>query len=481
MRKRSLLFLCFAAFIAILLFSFTSNRLIKKRSLSSTDTLPFLMIRAKDHLGKSVSSNSGVVTFTTGLHNDYYQVDSLNKSGFLYIETRLSSFMNDHVKRVPLNICIVIDRSGSMGGVKLGFAKKAAKGIIDQLKTEDIVSVVMYDNAVDSVQPPVAVLDKAAIQKKIDGITARGGTDLWGGTEKGYEFVQRNYKPGFINRVLLISDGLANVGMTDPQLIRLKVQQYKDDNGITLSTFGVGLDYNESLMTDMAETGLGNYYFIDAPDMMASIFTKELNGMMNVAAQDAELRVDLPQGVKLVKSYPLKFTQNGNAVTIKMRDLFSEETRGTLFTFTIDNGTSQVLKFSSTLTYTDIADGQAKTLHHENLLSPIRNIDAYLTHFNKPVIEQSILYTANENLEKAMSEMDRGNYTSASNYIDANNSYLRANDVYVRASYELKKMDSANRSYGGDIRRMKDMGTDSIKRVQKRNKEMNYYLRQKKQ
>ncbi|RYF87373.1 MAG: VWA domain-containing protein, partial [Chitinophagaceae bacterium] len=227
MKRNSLLFLSLAVFTLTLL-AFNSRR-TSSPVHTSTDTIPAFAMMVRDHLGKSVINTNGSLAFTTGLHNDFYMVDSINKKGHLYVETKIGTFFNDQARRVPLNICIVIDRSGSMSGVKMGYARKAAKGIIDQLKSEDIVSIVMYDNVVDSVQEPVQVLDKTAIHKKIDAISSRGGTNLWGGTEKGYEFVARNYKPGFINRVLLISDGLANVGLTDPKMIRMKVQQFKDD------------------------------------------------------------------------------------------------------------------------------------------------------------------------------------------------------------------------------------------------------------
>ena len=480
MLKRSLPFFLVIAVISFFLLAFDEGNKSRYQS-QVNDTIPFLAMMAKDHKGKSIHSTGGVVSMTTGLDNDFYQVDSTRKTAFLYAETMIASFMNDNLKRVPLNLCIVIDRSGSMAGVKLGYAKKAAKGIVEQLKTEDMVSIVMYDNAVDSVQVPVLVIDKESIYKKIEAISSRGGTNLWGGTEKGYEYVMKNYKPGYINRVLLISDGLANVGLTDPKLIRLKVQQYKDDQGITLSTFGVGLDYNESLMTDMAETGLGNYYFIDAPDKMTAIFDKELNGLLNVAAQNAEYTLELPAGVKLLKSYPLKYTESGNTVTIKLRDLFSQERKGTVFSFSIADGTNTVLKFISTLRYTDVSDGREKTLRHENILSPVRAVDAYLTHFNKPVVEQVILTKANENLELAMAAADKGDYKDSDAYVMANKKFLAQNGFYVINSLELRRMDSANTNYGRDINRVRLLGKDSVKRFQKSSKEANYFLRQKKQ
>jgi len=449
----------------------------------STDTVLPRPIKAKDHLGKNVVSTGGVISFTTGLENDYYQVDSTNKIGHFYVEVKLAKFLNDNFKRIPLNISIVIDRSGSMQGVKMGFAKKAAKNIIDQLKSEDIASVVVYDSGVDTIQSPVHVIEKDKIKSKIDMITPQASTNLWGGTEQGYQFVQRNFKPGYVNRVLLISDGLANVGLTDSTLIRIKVQKYKDDAGISLSTFGVGLDYNETLMTDMAETGAGNYYFIDTPDKMTSIFNNELNGLLNVAAQNAVLNVTLPMGVNVVKGYPLRFQQTGDHIEVKLRDLSSEETKATLFTFRIDDNVRDVLKFRSTIIYTDAIDGQQKTLTNENSLAPIKNVDAYLTHFNKKVIEQTILFTANETLETAMNLIDKGDYNAARQYMIQNKNYLKSNEGYISSSSEgfLMRMDSLNTDYYSTFQSFRSANSDSVKTLKKSMRASNYQLRNKKQ
>jgi Ca-activated chloride channel homolog len=403
--------------------------------------------------------------------------------GHFYIEARVSKFLNDKAKRIPLNISIVIDRSGSMQGIKLGYAKKAAKNIIDQLNEQDIVSIVVYDNDIDTIQGPVHVIDRERIKSKIDAITARASTNLWGGTEQGYSFVNRNVAPAFVNRVLLISDGQANVGITDSALIRIKVQKYKDDRGISLSTFGVGLDYNETLMTDMAETGAGNYYFIDAPSKMTSIFDNELKGLLNVAAQNTELKIRIPNGVTVIKGYPLKYQQKGNELTVNLKDLSSEETKAALFTFKVDARTKEPLKFMSTLVFTDVTSGQLRSLANENTITPSKNKDAFLTHYNKKVIEQTILFTANENLETAMNLMDNGEYRAAAERLNQNREYLVMNAAYVKGSSDgiLMEMDSLNTKYLTQSQSFNTLSKDSVKTLKKSVRASSYQLRNKKQ
>ncbi len=414
------------------------------------------------------------------LDNPYYRLDKTDRRSVIYLEALVKNFINDNVKRVPLNLSIVIDRSGSMSGDKLLNAKKAAIHMVEQLKTEDYVSVVVYDDKVEVLQRAIAGVNKTVLINKIQSITTGGSTNLWGGTSAGYEEVKSNYKPNYVNRVLLLSDGLANAGVTDNNAIAFKVQQYKDKEGITLSTFGLGLDYNESLMTDMAETGNGNYYFIDSPDNLANIFKKELNGLLNVAAQNALVSVTLPQGVSLEKAYNFKYIVSNNVIRFSLRDLFSEEVKGIMIKCKLADNISDVLKFTATLEFDNVIDGKHIVLKSENLLSPTGDPNLYTQNFSEKVLEQVILNTANENMEKALAETDKGNYAEAQNFITINSNYLKTNASIVSKSKELKRMDSVNNNYSVQVKGANSMDEMQIKSMQKSHKAASYKVRTKK-
>lgn len=444
------------------------------------DTSAPLAIFAKDHKGKNVISSSGVVKFSSGLDNDYYHLDSINRKGHLYLETKLGQFINENMVRVPINLSIVIDHSGSMAGEKLQQAKNSARMIIDNLTADDFVNIVIYDSDVEVIQAATRVLDKNEIKRKIDRINSGSSTNLWGGTERGYELTKGNYKPNAINRVLLISDGLVNTGITSNFEIKRRVQEYKDREGITLSSFGVGLDYNEILMTDMAEAGSGNYYFIDKPDQMASIFRNELNGLLNVAAQNAELKISLPRGVEVIKIFGYSHVQQGRDVTIKFRDLFGDETKGLLMKFKLDDYVNGPLKFISTLTYDDVIDKKRKSLVNENMLLPSEDQELYVTHFNESVLQQTILYTANENMENAMREADQGNFEKARTLMKSNSNYLKSNSTYLSKSVELQVMDSVSQTYEAGLIDAESRSESEIKFMQKSNRVNSYKVRNKK-
>ncbi|RYZ51685.1 MAG: hypothetical protein EOO14_17710 [Chitinophagaceae bacterium] len=169
-----------------------------------------------------------------------------------------------------------------------------------------------------------------------------------------------------------------------------------------------------------------------------------------------------------------------NEVVIKFQDLFSEDIKGLMVRFRIDDAYNTALPFFTRLVYTDNTTGEPKTILNENILAPIKNREQYLASFNKTVAEQVVLFTANENMEKAMYEVDRGNYEAARRYAEANGYIFSYNSQYVVGSGELQKMDSITRFYASDIANMKTLHKDSVKKVQKDRRVQNYQIRNKK-
>ena len=194
--------------------------------------------------------------------------------------------------RAPLNLAIVLDRSGSMGGDKIVLARQAAERALRLLRPQDHFALVVYDDRIDVVvestpATPEAVRNAVRRLKEID---ARGSTDLGGGWLRGCEQVARHLETNAIGRCLLLTDGLANVGITSHEELSRHAAELRQ-RGVVTTTFGVGADFDERLLQAMADEGAGHFYYIQDARQIADFLTSELGEVLEVVARDAALEV----------------------------------------------------------------------------------------------------------------------------------------------------------------------------------------------
>jgi Ca-activated chloride channel family protein len=235
--------------------------------------------------------------------------------------------------RTKLNLSLVLDRSGSMHGAKLAAARAAAALLVQRLAPEDVVSVVAYDDNVRTVARPSHGTQQ--LSHLIRSIEAGGSTNLSGGWLKGRDYVAQHVAPNTASRVILLTDGLANVGITNrDQLVGLCAGA--NESGIRTSTIGFGQDYDERLLAGMAEAGGGHMYYIEQADQAAAIFADELEGLLSLAAQNLTLGITPSAHVQTVAvhhSYPRYETENG--LRLELGDLYAREPKLVLIEFLV--------------------------------------------------------------------------------------------------------------------------------------------------
>lgn len=420
------------------------------------------------------------LSLSTAFENDYYTNN--HRNGYFYAELQSGqAYNNDYPSRhIPLNLSVVIDRSGSMAGDKIRYARQAAKHIVDQMSSSDYLSIVIYDQQVDVLVSATPVYNKQQIKNKIDAIYERGNTNLMGGAMEGYAQVARNYNAGFVNRVLLLSDGLANQGIVNPDQISNIVRSKMRSNGISISTFGVGRDYNEDLMTSMAENGAGNYYFIDQPGDITGIFQSELNGLHDVVAQHAEMRIRIPDNVYIERVYGQQYEREGNNLVVHFSDLFANETKGVLVRYSVKPGQYAPVIFNTGVNYTDVGNERRNTLCLSNQSEYTGREYIYGGGFNEWVSTQVAIYESNRRLEEAMKQVDKGNYDEAKRMIKENKSYLATRPEAVRNVPAVQKAVTVNADYESKTENVENMAEEDVKFMQKNTKNLNYQIRAKK-
>ncbi|MBF0468563.1 MAG: VWA domain-containing protein [Desulfamplus sp.] len=226
-----------------------------------------------------------------------------------------------NIKRPPVNLSIVLDRSGSMSGSKLERAKDAAVEALKRLGKNDLFSLVVYDHNVETTVPAQSAQYTEGIMAQISQIKPGGNTALFGGVSQGASEIRKNLGTRYIHRMILLSDGIANVGPSTPDdLGRLGAALLKE--GISVSTVGVGTDYNEDLMARLSHNSDGNIYFVESSVDLPGIFTAELGDVLSVVARKIIITIEMPEGVRPIRIIGRDGTINNNRVELSMNQLY---------------------------------------------------------------------------------------------------------------------------------------------------------------
>ncbi len=313
-------------------------------------------------------------------------------------------------QRPPMNIGLVLDRSGSMAEAKkMTFAREAAVFLAQQLRRTDRFSFTIFDEQIETLVPSRPVENSSSIIALINAVQPRGSTDLFAGWTEGGKQVRENKIANGMNRVLLLSDGQANHGETNPDVMAGAAKALSQA-GVSTTTMGVGDSYNEDLLEKIAGHGDGNYYYISSPVQLMDIFQSELKELVGIAGTDVKLQIKhamTSTGLDVLND----FLKNDDG-TYQLPNLIGGMTTNVLVRLTVEPHTGEIEVATFILSWTDPKQ-PGRLTKEVTLRLPAVSTDAYMKLAEDVTVADQVAVLQIARLKReAMAHMDRGDLTA---------------------------------------------------------------------
>jgi len=313
--------------------------------------------------------------------------------------------------RTPLNLCLVIDRSGSMEGAPLEYVKQACSYVVDMLSPNDVLSIVTFEEIVEVLMAPQRVTNKQAIKDGIARLQVGNTTNLYDGLSLALQQITSQLESNRATRMIVLSDGDPTAGIKDFSALVAHAGEIKA-RGISVTFLGFGPDYNEELLAAMAKKATGNYYYIPQPQLIPEIFRTELDKLMTVAAQNLSLNVQLSRWVRLRSASGQSLPPTDKDFTLALNDLERGQTLQQVFSFDFQNHPLGWYRVAAgQLTYDDTTTGKRETQDIDFIIEFSADSAAYSVPVNPVVSSAAQVSEASRTVEKTIMGLKSGQIT----------------------------------------------------------------------
>jgi Ca-activated chloride channel family protein len=331
--------------------------------------------------------------------------------------------------RVPVNVAFVIDRSGSMAGERLAQARTAAGLAVARLGADDIASVVAFDHAAQLLVAAQRVSDREVFIQRIERIAAGGSTAIHDGVVLGAGELRKFKDPGRLNRLILLSDGQANVGPRHPaEFAALGAALLAED--ISVTTIGLGAGYNEDLMFELARASDGNHAFARAAADLGAIFNREFDDVLGSCAQTVAIDIDLEPGARALRTLSREGTVEGGRASFRLNQVYAGAEHYVLLELELDQGLTAAVG-ERVLGVVTVSYWQPSSQSRQTLTTPIRvsisaSKEAVAAGRDRKVEEAVLEQVTRQRAQQAIKLKDDGNAGEARQLLLQNSKELEA-------------------------------------------------------
>jgi Ca-activated chloride channel family protein len=335
--------------------------------------------------------------------------------------------VNERTNLRPLNLALVIDKSGSMAdGDKMSRVKESLRVMLDKLRDDDIVSIIVFDTDAEVLFPAQRIGNGDKIRRAVESIEPNGSTNLHAGLMLGYREAQKNFQKDATNRVILLTDGIANVGTTDPKKIAAESSEL-NGLGVDLSTIGVGLELNNDLLRTLAKSGRGLYHFVADYKDIDKVFVTEVQSLISAVARNVKIEVEYDPNLQMERVYGYDTRYSKNSFSINLENMNNGVTQAIISRFLTADGRKSLNPVKVRLTYFDVKKQRKVEEVQEIVLNGSGKNRTDLL-IDEEVMKNYTIAQLAESLDWMSKSFKAGKFAEAERYL--NQSVAQANERY---------------------------------------------------